>query len=288
MQITKFIPNAVSRQVGRQILLAQKNSPKILFGLGIAGALTGTVLACKATLKLTDVLDEMEEEITGVKENLGESDGYHKDLVYVYAKGAYNISRLYAPAFVVGSLSVAALTGSHVTLTRRNAGLTAAYAAVARTLDEYRDRVREELGEEKENTIYNALSFEERKDENGKKIQAAVRDPNAYSMYAKIFDAASPNWKKNAELNRLFVQCQQNYANHLLHSRGHLFLNEVYDMLGLDRSQAGQVVGWTMAGDGDQFVDFGMFEMPNADFINGWERNIILDFNVDGVVWDAL
>lgn len=290
----KFIPNAVSVKAARQILLLQKHSPRILFVGGIAGAVTSTVLACKATLKLEDVLEDAEYEVADLKHNRdygphpSTTSEYYKDLTYVYAKNAYRVGKLYAPAVIVGTASVGALTGSHITLTRRNAGLTAAYAATQKAFDEYRERVQEELGEKKEGDIRNAIQMLEVVDEKGKKTKVEFADPNKWSMYARFFEESNVNWQKNAELNRIFVQAQQNYCNHLLHARGHVFLNEVYDMLGLPRSKAGQVVGWVLANGGDNFIDFGLYEARNADFINGSERNIILDFNVDGSVLDHI
>lgn len=285
----KFIPSVISSKVARQVLVAQKHSPQILFVAGIAGAVTSTVIACKATLKLESVVDDIEYEVNDVKKHRDEySTDYYKDLTYVYAKGAYRVGRLYAPAVVLGTASIGALTGSHVTLTRRNAGLTAAYAATQKAFDEYRERVQAELGEDKELSIRHAVTMESVVDENGKKTKVAHADPNKWSMYARFFDEASPSWQKNAELNRIFVQAQQNYCNHLLHARGHVFLNEVYDMLGIPRSKAGQMVGWVLAQGGDNFIDFGMYEAANSEFINGGERNILLDFNVDGVIYDKI
>lgn len=285
----KLIPNAVTAKVARQVLVAQKHSPQIFFVAGIAGAITSTVIACKATLKLDRVIDDIEYEVQDVKKYRDEhSTDYYKDLTYVYAKGAYRVGKLYTPAVVLGTMSIGALTGSHVTLTRRNAGLTAAYAATQKAFDEYRERVQEELGEKKETDIHHAVKVLDVVDENGKKVKVPHADPNHWSMYARFFDEASVNWQKNAELNRIFVQAQQNYANHLLHARGHIFLNEVYDMLGIPRCKAGQVVGWTIGKGGDNFIDFGMYEAANADFVNGAERNIILDFNVDGSVLDNI
>lgn len=285
----KFIPSAVTAKAARQVLLVQKHSPQILFYGGLVGAVTSTVLACKATLKLNDVLDDIEYDVSDVKRHRDEdTTDYYKDLVYIYAKGAYRVSRLYGPAFVVGSLSVSALTGSHITLTRRNAGLTAAYAATNQAFDEYRERVKEALGEEKERDIKHAIEIQTVEDENGKKIKLMTADPNKWSMYARFFEESNVNWKPTAELNRIFIQAQQNYCNHLLHARGHVFLNEVYDMLGLERCKAGQMVGWVANQGGDNYIDFGMFEATNADFINGYEKNIILDFNVDGVVIDQI
>lgn len=285
----KYVPSIISRNVSRQILLTQKHSPRILFVAGIGGVIVSGVLACKATLKLTEVVDEIEESIESAKEDLKETKSYRSDLAYIYAGGAYKMVKLYAPAIAIGTISVGALTGSHVTLSRRNAGLTAAYALVSKSFDDYRDRVKDAVGEEHERDIYHAISVIDAKDPNGKvNAKVSSADPSKWSPYAKFFDEGSPNWQKNAEMNRIFIQAQQNYANHVLQSRGHIFLNEVYDMLGIDRTSAGQVVGWVIGDKGDNYIDFGMFEAHNARFINGWERNIILDFNVDGVIWDKI
>jgi hypothetical protein len=64
-------------------------------------------------------------------------------------------------------------------------------------------------------------------------------------------------------------------------------------MLGIDRSKAGSVVGWviTKEGTGDNFIDFGVFDGDNPrarDFVNGREGSILLDFNVDGVIYDKI
>jgi hypothetical protein len=165
--------------------------------------------------------------------------------------------------------------------------VTAAYAATQKAFDEYRLRVKDALGEEKERDIRHSITLQDTVDENGKKVKVNVADPTTWSMYAVFFDEYSRNWQKNPELNRVYIQAQQEYANHLLHARGHVFLNEVYDMLGVPRRKAGQVVGWAL-GNGDNYIDFGIFEARNADFVNGWERSILLDFNVDGMIHDLI
>ena len=294
----KFIPKAMTRTLARQVLVAKKNSPHIFFVAGVAGVVGSTVLACRSTLKLEKTLIDVKHDIDEVKhlrdkpqlftaEEQYEAQ-YYRDLTYVYAKGTYRLARLYGPSVIVGAASIAALTGSHITLTKRNTALTAAYAGIAKAYDEYRYRVREELGEEKELDIYHSVTNEKVKNEDGKAELVKFADPNTFSQYARFFDEASPNWVKNAEMNRMFVQCQQNYANHRLITRGHLFLNEVYEMLGIPHCRAGAVVGWVISNEGDNYVDFGMFEAANARFIEGWERNILLDFNVDGVIFDKI
>lgn len=284
--MTKISP-AITQALGRHSLTLKKYSPQIMFGVGVAGTVVSTVLACRATLQLDDALVELDGEIAGIKADHlpGECN---KDLAYVYGKHSIKMVRLYAPAIAVGATSIGLLTGSHVTMNRRNAGLTAAYAATAKAYDDYRERVQKLLGEEDERNIYHAASIHEIENAEGKKEKVVLSDPNKVSPYAKFFDDYNVNWVKNPELNRLFVQAQQNYANHLLQARGHVLLNEVYDMLGIDRSQMGTVVGWVMGGEGDNYIDFGMFEAGNENFINGFERNILLDFNVDGVIYDLI
>jgi hypothetical protein len=287
VKITKFIPSTVTRKVARSILTTKKNSPHIFFVAGIAGVVTSTVLACKATLKLEATLDELNLDVELVKANRVEEE-HSKELAYVYGMGSAKIVVLYAPAVAVGALSIAALAGSHVALTRRNTALTAAYAGIAKAYSEYRDRVREELGTDKELDIYHGVLLEKVKGEDGKSLEIKTIDPNKTSPYARFFDEYSPNWQKNAELNKLFVQCQQNWLNHRLIATGHVFLNEAYDALGIPRSSAGQIVGWVISDIGDNYIDFGMFEARNARFVEGWERSILLDFNVDGVIYDKI
>ena len=92
----------------------------------------------------------------------------------------------------------------------------------------------------------------------------------------------------------MFLLRQQNYANDLLKSKGHLFLNEVYDMIGIPRTKAGQVVGWIYDEKnpvGDNFVDFGIIDIHkerNRAFMNGYEKNVLLDFNVDGNILNLM
>lgn len=286
----KLIPASVSAKLGRQLLVLQKQSPHILFVAGVVGVVGSAVLASRATLKLTDVLAEAEHEIAGVKTDLKGTDGYRKDLAYVYTKNTMEVVRLYAPAVLLGTASIAMLTGSHVQMTRRNSALTAAYAAVSTAYENYRDRVREEVGEEKERNLYHSVSLKKVMVES-KSQQIMTADPNTWSPYARFFDECSSQWKKNAELNKLFVLAQQNYLNDLLHARGHVFLNEAYDALDIPRSAAGQIVGWVINKEddrGDNYIDFGLYEAASSRFINGAERNVILDFNVDGVVFDKI
>jgi len=293
----KLVPEAISRTVARNSLLLQKSSPQVLFGVGVVGMVGTTVLACRATLKMDTVLDEAKGKLETAK-TLEHPDYSEKDrgrdTSLIYFQTSVKIVKLYAPAVIVGGLSIAALTSSHRILTRRNAALTVAYSALDRGFREYRARVVEKYGEEEDRNLRYGSRQVQIEDENGKKKMVTRVDiDNDPSIYARFFDSYSTSWSKEPEYNLIFLKCQQNYANDLLRSRGHVFLNEVYDMLGIPRSKAGAVVGWLLSpnGETDNFVNFGVFDGrdgPARDFVNGLEGAILLDFNVDGVIYDKI
>lgn len=285
----KLVPNEATRAIARTVLLAKKSSPRTLFVAGIVGVGVSTVLACKATLNLEEVLDDHEREtklVANAKDTYSNGD-YAKDVAQVYARTGGKIIRLYAPSIIIGSASIGALTGSHVTLTRRNAAVTAAYATLNKGFDEYRDRVKKELGEDKEFDLRHGIDkITDPDSKSNKLIRHIDGEAPLKSPYARFFDEGSKEWQKEPAYNQMFLRAQETYANLMLNSRGHLFLSEVYDMLGLERTPASIVVGWVKGNEGDDYVDFG-FRDDNL-FISGFEPRILLDFNVDGVVYDLI
>ena len=305
------IMNNFNRSFHRMGLKLKKHSPEILVGAGIAGVVTSTVMACKATTKIDEILTEQKENIEKTKqyvEEHGYSDKYteedhKKDLTIFYSRSVVALVKLYAPSVVLGTASIAMIIGGHNVLRKRNVALAAAYATVEKGFKEYRGRVVERFGEQLDKELkYNIKSKELEEatvdEKTGKekieKKTVNVADPSAYSDYARFFDDGCAGWTKDPEFNLMFVKDQQRYANDLLKTKGHLFLNEVYDMLGLPRTKAGQVVGWIYDEKhpvGDNFVDFGIYDLYNEkkrDFVNGYERTILLDFNVDGNILDLI
>ena len=288
----------------------QKHSPEILAGVGVVGVVASTVMACKATMKLNDILEESKEtrdKIREVESNPRYEEQYShedakKDLVINYTQTAMKVAKLYAPAVILGSASLGCLLASNDILRKRNAALSAAYMTVDKSFKEYRQRVVDRFGEEVEKEIRYNIKAEEvtstvvAEDGSETTVTETIKtmDPNLYSDYAKFFDEASPYWQKDPEYNLMFLKSQQQYATDLLRARGRLFLNEVYDMLGIDKTKAGQIVGWVYNPEnpiGDNFVDFGIFDMSKERvraFVNGYEPNILLDFNVDGNIWDLM
>lgn len=292
----KFVPAAVTRTVARNALLVQKASPELLFAAGVVGMVGSTVLACRATLKVDKILSESKTKMnlasTLRHDDYSETDRM-RDRTLIRYQTAVEIGKQYAPAIGVGLLSIAALTKSNAILTQRATALAAAYTALDKGFREYRERVIKKYGEEADQEFRYGIETKEIEDpETGKKsLQVTV--PGDPSIYARFFDETSLSWSRDPEVNMFFLKSQQNYANDLLKANGHIFLNEVYDLLGIDRSKAGTVVGWlwTSNGSTDNFVDFGIFNKQSEKarhFVNGHEGAILLDFNVDGVIYDKI
>src|SRR6185503_21358202 len=261
----KSLSEAVTRSVGRHSLTLQKNSPKLLFVGGVVGMVGSTVLACRATLKIEEVLEETQKDLAVAKrvqvdhpEKYSEQE-LKKDTAVIYARSVGKIGLLYGPSIILGATSIAMLTKSHNLLAERNAALTAAYVAVDKAFGEYRGRVIEKYGEEEDRNLRYDAQEVEIEDAKGKKKKELRAGPRGASQYARFYDEYCASWSKDPDVNRLFLHCQQNLANDLLHSRGHLFLNEVYGMLGMPHTSAGSVVGWVMGPEGDGYVDFGVF-----------------------------
>lgn len=308
------IMNRMSRTVHRTGLKLKKHSPEILIVVGVAGAVTSAVMACKATLKVNETVKQAKVDLEDIKEaaetglnkagNEYTVEDANSDRKIVFTQTGLELFKAYGPAVGLGVASIGCIFASNNIIRKRNVALSAAYTALDKTFKDYRSRVIERFGKELDRELkYNVKSetFEERVvDENGNekivKQTVDVAHPSDYSAYSIVFDDGNAGWEKDAECNKFFLVQQQNYANDLLKTRGHLFLNEVYDLLGARRTKSGAQVGWIYDPDhdhfgGDGFVDFGMFdiERPKArDFINGHEKVIILDFNVDGVILDHI
>lgn len=319
MKKTEFI-NKLTRTLKRAEFKVKKHSPEILVTAGVVGVVVSGVMACKATTKIGDVLDDAKEQVTRIHDavdrtnltdaqtekldaaNYTPEDG-KKDLAIVYAQTGLKLVKLYWPSVVLGTASIASILYSHRILSKRNVALAAAYTALDKGFKEYRGRVVERFGKELDHELrYNIKAKEVTEtviDENGKEQTVTstvnvIDDPNDYSIYARFFDETCAGWAKDPELNLTFLKLQMSYANKKLKEQGYLFLNDVYDMLGIQKTAAGQVVGWVYDEKnpvGDNFVDFGIFDIRREkvrNFVNGLERSILLDFNVDGNILEYL
>lgn len=306
MIFVKFIPNAVTVAAGKQLLNLKKNSPAIMFGAGLATGLVATIKACQATLHLEEVISEHEADIKqahiladdpNVRYTEKQRD---QDLRAIKLRTFRDVGKLYATPVTLGVISIGLITGAHVTLTKRNVALASAYTLVDTAFKKYRERVREELGEEKDREFRYGIVTKEVvvEGENGHEVKTVQRigPQGRDSMYAKPFDNLCRDWDERDEYNRNFLWMQQKYANDRLAARGFLFLNDVYHSLGMPQTTAGQVVGWVKGGNGvntagDGFVDFGCFDLDSQEILEvmrGDDGAIWIDPNVDGEVYKLL
>lgn len=301
--------NELMTKVGRTVnkigFSLKKHSPEILVVSGVIGAVASTVMACKATLKVNDILEEHKETMDKIYEaptddpQVYSEDDKKKDTVIVYTQTAVKLVKLYGPAVILGTLSVSSILASNNILRKRNAALAAAYAAIDRSFTEYRNRVVERFGEEVDHQLrYNVKAQEIEEtvvDEKGKekkvKKTVEVADPNTESIYQKYFTRTNPNWENDSDFVETFLRMQQNYANDLLRANGHLTLNKVYDMLGFQDTKAGMVVGWVYDLDhpnGDNYVEFNVKKVHLPNERGGLEEAYAIDFNVDGNIYDLM
>lgn len=302
----KQLTAGLTRQLHKVSFKAKKHAPEILIVGGVIGVITSGVMACRATMKLNDILVESKETVENINmalenpdmvtEPYSEEDA-KKDKVIVYSQTCLKVAKLYAPSVILGALSIGAIIQSNNISRKRNIALAAAYTTIDKSFKEYRERVVDCFGDEVDKELkYNTRKEQVKEqivDENGKKKTVKndidVIDPSLdISEFAKFYDVGCRGWEKDPEQNLLFLRRQQDQANEVLQAKGYLFLNEVYDMLGIPRTKAGQIVGWIYDEKnpvGSNYVDFGIYDTnkpANRDFVNGYERTILLDFNVDG------
>ncbi len=307
---TNGIMSTISRTFHRGMFQVKKHSPEILLAAGVIGGVASAVMACKATTKAGAILENAKQNVDAIHtclENPEYAEEYtvedsKKDLAIVYAQTGLEFVKLYGPSLLLGAASIGCILASHNIIHKRNIALGAAYATIDKGFKEYRGRVVERFGKELDRELkYNLKTKEVEevvKNEDGtetvvtKTVTAA--DPNETSDYARFFDDGCLGWDKDPEYNLIFLKQQQAIANDRLKDQGYLYLNDVYKMLGIPETKAGQVVGWIYDEKdpiGDNFVDFGIYDLYNERkraFVNGQERVILLDFNVDGNIWELM
>lgn len=323
------VGNLLTRNLGRTGLVLQKFAPDIMMYAGIGGVVVSTVMACKATTKANVILDDAEIEVAKI-ENVREmseagelkkeytQNDYRKDRTIVMGQTTVKLLRVYGPAIGVGLLSVGLIVGGHNILKKRNVALAAAFSAIDYGFKNYRRRVIEEFGEQKDFEYRHGIKRTQKittvkTDEEGNEIEVerevTVLDPEhdpEVNLYERYFAKGySSQWSENIHYNQTFLEQQQRYANQLLFRRGHVFLNEIYDMLGFERTPAGAVVGWVLNSEcGENHISFRLRNMEDNRYRNdhicdtkgeereafwqGFTNAIMLDFNVDGVMYHLI
>ena len=305
------VSTSAARFAGKAEFTIKKNSPEILLGAGIVGFVGTVILACRATCRADEVLEFHRRKIKDINDakEIADADPegemsydveiYRQDKAIRYLKTTGSLAKLYAPTVAVGALSLACILTSRNIMQKRYLGVVAAYNGLSAAFEEYRKRVRDEYGEGLDKHFRYGTTYEELPvyDENGKKTkekEQVEKTETGMVMQTddscRFFDSSNPNWDKNPTFSMMWLRGQQNILNDILHTRGHVFLNEVYDALGFPHTPQGAVLGW-IDGEGDNCIDFGLYD-PNKEsvrrFVNGVDNVIMLEFNHDGEIWDKI
>lgn len=289
-------------------LRCRKHSPEMLIIAGTIGIVGSCVMACKATTKLSEILDDAKEQIDEIEDAVEHPERLPQEYTTEMAKSdttkvklqtGMKIAKLYAPSVALGTLSLVSIITSHNILRKRNAALAIAYATLDDNFKKYRERVVDRFGEALDRELrYNVKTKvieETAVDEKGKEKKVSktidVVENITPSEFCCFFDESSPNWTESPEYNKSFLINQQNYFNDKLRADGFVFLNDVRRALGVPLLRKGQTYGWIYrdTGSNDGYIDFNIFDVhkkEKRDFVTGYEPSILLDFNVDGPIVD--
>lgn len=305
----KVLMTRIGGKLGKTGVKLRKHSPQIMLVVGIVGVVSSTVMACRATTKLSGILDRTKEESEKIhryseadNETLSEpydSEDAKKDLAITYAHAVKDITKLYAPSVLFGVLSLSSIIVSHRILNDRYLAATSACASVMAGFAEYRSNVRERFGSEvdkelryniKPRTIEEKVTDEKTGKTKKVKEKIGVAAPGDLSPFSRIFDKTCKYWNDDQEYNINRLRMEEEFANHTLKSKGYIFLNDVYERIGFKPIPEGQLYGWIYEKPGD-YVSFGIDELNREtaqDFADGYIKELVLDFNVQGNIMEKL
>ena len=286
-------------------LTVRKHSPEILMVAGVIGTVAGAVMACKETLELGDVLDECKQEKMDLEEQYAmceeySEDALKKDQVKLTIKQAAKIVKLYAPSVIMEVTSIGVIFASNDIMRKRNASMAAAYATLNSMYKRYRQNVIESYGEEVDKDMRFGVKHEKvtEIDEDGNKVKIDARIVDldntalAISDYSRFFQMGCKGFDASSgRYNLLYLKGIQAMFNNKLIADGYVMLNDVYRELGFDTIPEGWSIGWVYDEEnpiGDNYIDFGLYEARNKNqrAVNDWEPVILMDFNVDGNLYE--
>ena len=286
-------------------LTVRKHSPEILMVAGVIGTVAGAVMACKETLELEDVLDECKQEKMELEEHYAmceeySEDALKKDQVKLTIKQVAKIIKLYAPSVIMEATSIGVIFASNDIMRKRNASMAAAYATLNSMYKRYRQNVIESYGEEVDKDMRFGVKHEKvtEIDEDGNKVKVDARIVDldntalAISDYSRFFQMGCKGFDASSgRYNLLYLKGIQAMFNNKLIADGYVMLNDVYRELGFDTIPEGWSIGWVYDEAnpiGDNYIDFGLYEARNKNqrAVNDWEPVILMDFNVDGNLYE--
>lgn len=300
--------NVLTRFGSKVAFSTKKASPNIMIGAGIVLGGVSIGLAINSTYKEMDgIIYRHEKELDKIKKmqmlmdsgSVKPEEFNTEQMAQVKLKVKFDLVRdifkAYWPTLVTAVAGASLILGGTHILNKRHATAVAAVAAIEESFRKYRETNREEIGEEKEAAIYKKStdSIKELKKVNQPKDGHNTPSLDSDDVYGRYFDAYNINWTKDPSWNYTFLKDTQAFANQKLKACGHVFLNDVYRLLGYDDTEVGQLVGWRLNGDGDGFVDFGLpsqndFDNELALSNSADTGDFELHFNVDGVIYHEI
>lgn len=267
----------VTKFISRTGLKLRKHLPAIMTAAGIITGGACVVTACKQTLKVHEEIKPNLESIAQKREEGAQKADIRKEYISIASKAV----KAYAVPAAFGAASVALTVGGHKVLTKENAALASAYIALDKSFKAYKEKM----------PIPQTVSSEETRenDDLGDIEPFVPEDPGLISPYARVFDCTNWNYAHNSPaLSISFIKNVEEWVNNQLHAKGYMFLNDVYEQLGMERSEAGQYMGWVDDGElGNSHISFGI-DWENSPSVHAFARGKIdcltLDFNVDGPI----
>jgi hypothetical protein len=212
--------------------IMQKNSPTILTALGVAGLITTVVMAVYATPKAVEIIKQEEHE-----RDLDNEEGAPIEPITVP-----EVIRLawkeYIPSAIMGAATIACIVGSNSVNIRRNSALAALFSLTETAAREYREKVKEVIGEKKEQEVRDEIA-QDAVDKHPLKDNSIVITGNGNTL---CFDKLSGRYF-SSNINTI-KKIELNY-NQLLLRRDYLSLNCLYEELGLETIPMGEDLGWT-------------------------------------------
>lgn len=294
----RFVPNSLSRLGHRSVLKLNSASPTLLVVGGVVGLGATAVMAARATRNLDPIIQDHQKSRMVIAETIYTSKkARQKDLVHLYTRTATQFTRLYGPTIAMGVTSAGAVLSGHKILHGRQVATLAAYSGLVEQFDAYRRRVAKTWGEDVERGIYEGAhgEWKESEDHPGEKTLQPVFDPDATSHYLRPwFDETNVNWTRDPMRNYAFLKGVQQHMNNILSIRGHVFLNDVLDALGMPRQREGSVMGWLYdtSQNADGYIDFGFMhsiEPQAVAFRNNKDALVRLNFNIDNEpIWNRI
>lgn len=208
-------------------LAISKHSPEILTGIGIAGMITTTILAVKATPKALRLIEDFEETVCLDHEKIKPIDA---------VKTCW---KCYIPAAVTGTASIACLIGASSVSAKRNAVLATAYKLSETALAEYREKVVETIGEKKEQAVRDAIA-KDHIEKNPPSNNVIVMGKGGDTLF---YDAQSGRYFYS-DVEK--IRKEVNNLNFQMFSENTVSLNDFYYSIGLDGTSVGDVLGWNI------------------------------------------